>query len=639
VEPPAAERLRPLRAGPLTALLDGSFLRDVRWDGQEVLRGIYGAVRDQNWGTVAPRYSRYDVVQEDGAFAVRFTAEHQEGEIDFVWDGEIVATADGALRYRFDGRARSAFRRNRIGLCVLHPMDLAGQAVEVETPQGVSRGTFPEAISPHQPFFDLVAIRQRAGETQLEVRFDGDLFEMEDQRNWTDASYKTYSTPLRLPYPVDVAPGDRVRQGITLRRLPRPPASPEAPARAAVAAPDAPLAVRLTAAPVGPLPPLGLGLASDGRPLAPEEVTRLRRLRLAHLHVPLALSLPAAPADAAGAPGAPGAPWRATLQRGAVEGAALGAALHLEVVAGEAGDGLDALAAALRDLPAAPDGRPPVARVAVYPGGGAVSDAPTLRAARRSLGEAGVSTVGGGTRADFVMLNRAAAAGELPLPLMDDVAFAINPQVHAFDDRSLVETLACQGVVLANARRIAGGRPVVAGPVTLRQRLNPAATGPTDPAADLAARIDPRQETPFAAGWTLGSIRHLATAGAAALTYFETAGPLGVAARGGAPFPLYDLFAALAPFAGGVLLEVTTADPLRVEALALSAGGRVRLLVANLSGGAQRVAVQTAGVSLRRLRLLDAVRDADGTGDGGAPPPGTLHLPPFAVAVLDGVPA
>ena len=632
MEPPAAQRLRPLRAGPLTALLDGSFLREVRWDGQEVLRGIYGAVRDHNWGTVAPRYSRYDVAQEDGAFAVHFTAEHQEGEIDFVWDGEIAATADGELRYRFDGRARSAFRRNRIGLCLLHPMDLAGQAVEVETPQGMFRGTFPEAISPHQPFFDLVAIRQRAGEAQLEVRFDGDLFEMEDQRNWTDASYKTYSTPLRLPYPVDVAPGDRVRQSITLRHLSQTPASPGAPARAA-APPGAPLAVRLTATAVGALPPLGLGLASDGRPLAPEEVARLRRLRLAHLHVPLDLSLTAAPA------GAPGASWRATLQRGAAEGAALGAALHLEVVAGEAGDGLDALATALRDLPAAPDGRPPVARVAVYPGGGAVSDAPTLRAARRALGEAGVPAVGGGTRADFVMLNRAAAAGELPLSLLDDVAFAINPQVHAFDDRSLVETLACQGVVLANARRIAAGRPVVAGPVTLRQRLNPAATGPSDPAADLAARIDPRQGTPFAAGWTLGSIRHLATAGAAALTYFETAGPLGVAARDGAPFPLYDLFAALAPFAGGALLEVMPTAPLQVEALALSAGGRVRLLVANLSGEAQRVAVQTVGVSLRRMRLLEAVEDAAGSGDDDAPPPGTLHLPPFAIAVLDGVPA
>ena len=33
---------------------------------------------------------------------------------------------------------------------------------------------------------------------------------MEDQRNWTDASFKTYSRPLALPFPYSVAAGERV---------------------------------------------------------------------------------------------------------------------------------------------------------------------------------------------------------------------------------------------------------------------------------------------------------------------------------------------------------------------------------------------------------------------------------------------
>ena len=45
---------------------------------------------------------------------------------------------------------------------------------------------------------------------EIVIRFEGDLWEMEDQRNWTDASYKTYSTPLRPPYPVEIREGDRV---------------------------------------------------------------------------------------------------------------------------------------------------------------------------------------------------------------------------------------------------------------------------------------------------------------------------------------------------------------------------------------------------------------------------------------------
>ena len=57
----------------------------------------------------------------------------------------------------------------------------------------------------------------------MELRFGGELFEMEDQRNWTDASYKTYCTPLHLPYPVELAAGERVIQSVTLRPLGYPP--------------------------------------------------------------------------------------------------------------------------------------------------------------------------------------------------------------------------------------------------------------------------------------------------------------------------------------------------------------------------------------------------------------------------------
>src|SRR5699024_4989680 len=48
------------------------------------------------------------------------------------------------------------------------------------------------------------------------VAFDGDTFEMEDQRNWTDASFKTYSRPLSLPFPYTVEAGAAVRQAVTI---------------------------------------------------------------------------------------------------------------------------------------------------------------------------------------------------------------------------------------------------------------------------------------------------------------------------------------------------------------------------------------------------------------------------------------
>ena len=45
---------------------------------------------------------------------------------------------------------------------------------------------------------------------------EGDAFEMEDQRNWTDASYKTYVRPLALPWGYTLAKGSRHEQSVRL---------------------------------------------------------------------------------------------------------------------------------------------------------------------------------------------------------------------------------------------------------------------------------------------------------------------------------------------------------------------------------------------------------------------------------------
>src|SRR5680860_1556216 len=52
---------------------------------------------------------------------------------------------------------------------------------------------------------------------RAKLSFEGDIFETEDQRNWTDASFKTYSTPLSNPFPVLIKAGDLVTQKITFQ--------------------------------------------------------------------------------------------------------------------------------------------------------------------------------------------------------------------------------------------------------------------------------------------------------------------------------------------------------------------------------------------------------------------------------------
>ena len=80
----------------------------------------------------------------------------------------------------------------------------------------------------------------------------GDTFEMEDQRNWTDASYKTYVRPLGLPYPYTLNAGETIEQAVELRF------EGTAPARAGGAGtPEITVAVGAQA---GPVPRIGMGL-------------------------------------------------------------------------------------------------------------------------------------------------------------------------------------------------------------------------------------------------------------------------------------------------------------------------------------------------------------------------------------------
>ena len=61
---------------------------------------------------------------------------------------------------------------------------------------------------------------------------EGDTFEMEDQRNWLDASYKTYVRPLALPWPYTIGQGQRFTQSVALTVAGAfPPAPRAAPSR------------------------------------------------------------------------------------------------------------------------------------------------------------------------------------------------------------------------------------------------------------------------------------------------------------------------------------------------------------------------------------------------------------------------
>jgi hypothetical protein len=573
------ERLR-LRAGPLEAEFEpqSGFLRWVRVGDREVVRGVYAAVRDRNWNTVEPVVR--DLVAEIAAdgFTIGFTADCRAPGIDFSWQGRLVGDPEGRITYRFSGSAAEAFESNRIGFCLLHPLaGVAGRPCRVEHVEGlVERGEFPTLISPWQPFRGIRSVSHEPEPgLRVTVRLTGDTFEMEDQRNWTDASFKTYCRPLDLPFPFAVPVGSTIEQAVEIR-------VEQAGPRIAAMVEPAGVAIDLEPA-AGPFPAVGVGLGPD--PVLPGSDLSAAVARLAprHLRVDLRLSRP---------------DWARSL-RGADElataaDAGIELAVHLDAAADE---DLAALATAVARLAS------PLARVLVFQPGAKCTPPGFAAAVRRALARvAAAPPIAVGSDAFFAELNR----GRPDPAAADLVVFSINPQVHAFDEASIVETIDAQEEAVRSARALAEGRGVVVSPVTLRMRWNPNATAPVPEAEALAAACDPRQTSLFTAAWTVGSLRALAAGPVAAATYYELAGPRGILDRGGV-FPVYHVLADACGLAAPRFVPTRSSAPLAAEAVGLLADGRLRLLVANLAPHGSRILCR--GLPPGRplaLRLLDA---------------------------------
>src|SRR5579859_332159 len=142
-----------LKAGPLELLFEpkSAWVRQVRFQNREVVRAIYGAIRDRNWATVLPVVKDLALFQkETGGFEVSFTAACRQKGIHFIWRGRVTGHLSGKIRFEFDGEARSEFLRNRIGLCLLYPIiESSGRQCVVEHSDGsTERTVFPKLISP-----------------------------------------------------------------------------------------------------------------------------------------------------------------------------------------------------------------------------------------------------------------------------------------------------------------------------------------------------------------------------------------------------------------------------------------------------------------------------------------------------------
>jgi len=623
-----------LHAGPLDMVFEAGDLRWIRLGDHEIARRIYVAVRDRNWDTLANRISNPSIRTGPNRFEIRYDVENREREIDFRWVAHIVGDESGTITFSMRGTAHTAFLKNRIGFCLLHPIkECAGRACRITRQDGaIESGQFPLDISPHQPFLDFQGIAYSVdADTSVQLSFEGDMFEMEDQRNWTDASFKTYCTPLRLPYPAPVAAGTVIEQTVRV--------SIDAARKktVSVAAPER-LCFSFQPEERTPLPALGLGISSEIGELDLSQIELLRGLNLSHLRVDLDLRNG----------------FRPLLERGIREAGQIGVPLEAALFLPAPPSGLKQILKDLADL------NPLIIRWLVLNRAEKSTSMQSLRLVHDDLRALFPETpLVSGTNNYFAELNR----GRPELELLDGVCYSLNPQVHAFDNDSLVESVEGQRDTVKTAKQFAGGLPIYVTPVTLRPRFNPNVTGPEPETAPgkLPRQVDVRQMSLFGAGWTVGSLKYLAEAGAAGITYYETCGWRGVMERtSGSPrptrfrsvpggvFPLFHVLADAGELKGGEFLRSESSAPLSVDGLVLRRDGRTLILLANMRGQHKLVSLGIdPGVRDIRMRVLDettferATRDPKGFRSAARQPvepkAGSVEvtLRPYGVARLD----
>jgi hypothetical protein len=535
--------------------------------------------QDINW-TSRPFVIKDEFWQvADRSFSAKIKAQGSHDAKDLTVELEITGSESGEITYGFSASTSVSFMRNRLGLCLLHPVaGLAGRDCELTKEDGaIEKSKFPDAISPDQPFLNLSGISHQLQSGQVAtVNFEGEIFESEDHRNWSDASYKTYCTPISLPFPAQVSPGEVLSQKITISISGEHATSISKDESAVIAVGTKEIE----------LPEIGLGLSEDPAHLIASEYTGFEDLAIKHLRLSLN-------GDSR---------IRSAVEQALFVTKQLKIDLDLAITA-DSPQQLQAIIQSIVEL------KDQIRSFYIFSASDKTTPLGFIQSAEELLGDK--SKIIGGTDLYFTELNRNQSA----VDVVDQVNFSINPQVHSFDDRTLIQNTATQKTIAKNAHRIAKGKKVSIGPITLRPRYNPNATEPDKDVSNtpLPSSVDARQRTWFAEGWAAMSIRSLTeSASISAVTYFETLGwrgirelstgskdPLNFASKTSEDFPVWRLFKNLKGFTHA--RPTASSLPELVDCLIVTSGQKAKVILVNFSTIEQEV--KFSGIDLKPQTL------------------------------------
>ncbi|MDE2383326.1 MAG: hypothetical protein KGO53_01805 [Alphaproteobacteria bacterium] len=519
-EPPAKKAI--LKAGPLAAAFQGGGLADIRHDGIEVLRGISFLVRDENWGTCPARVSGLKITKRKDGFSVSYRATAENAGAKLTMQASIRATPQ-QLVFHVSATPDKDFKTNRTGFVVLHPINgVAGKPLSIIHTDGkVQRARFPRLISPGQPFFNIRALEHApAPGLKAKVLMEGPKFEMEDQRNWSDASYKTYVCSLLDPWPYVLPAGKTIEQRITLDLRGK--------------AKDTARSNSISTASKMKLPEIGIAI---GPSEAAEALRRLNQLRaLAPQHLTFTLHDGEDMEAAAMAYGALAQQTSIPVCLEIVLPGKVSAELEMAKFAGcTQRAGLEPARVVVTQSHDLKSFQPTDKR----PWGPSYEE--MAAAARKHFPRA---SIGGGMITYFTELNRKRP----PQGVFDFITHAICPIVHDASDEAVMQTLESLPHIFASAKAFIGKTPYHLGPSSIGARFNPygaaLAANPKSRRVCLAPN-DPRQFATFAVDWNKGVIEAAARAGLKSVTLSALTGPRGLLDKSGRPTPLYKQLARL----------------------------------------------------------------------------------------------
>ncbi len=463
--------------GGFTLDLAREAIRNIRFEGVQLIDLLYTAIRPLDWSTLkADEYSAdVQIIGNDCVISIN---ESLAGAL--VAKTEVILSSSNTFSVGYELKGLTEYQVSRWGVCFcLNTADwmrasvvssgntysLAQNISPQRVVDGVIQGLFPASNEMH-----FIAPDKR----NLKVVSTGKVLEAEDQRNWTDNTYKIYSGSLSEPFPFLTSAGSIWKQSVNFE----------------VGVPESVTtdATKILVKEIEALPSIGLQFNHDSL-LTPDDLEKaFILLEIDHLRIN----------------------EEALTSQKIATTAANGLILEAALLSSSDGDALKAEVLQLSErVPAG-------SRLLVQREGRQVVDAADLPK------NSSLNSYIPGSDAFLVDLQSD------QYNFGNSVSYSMAPTVHSFDTETIFKTLYTQQESISFAQKYIAPQVFIS-PITFSMRGNPHSGHSRDQRLvyaepEMALHI----RTIEGAAWTLGSIHSLASAGAFSGSWHELFGEYGL---------------------------------------------------------------------------------------------------------------